>query len=303
MAKTVHKATADKETIKAKAREQVANRKLDRLKDRYEKLKAITDSQLETQTHQHQRLESELREARAQNEELAAQLKFVKDEAAMWKSQLFDQLDRAERKHQDFVNLQTELAEAQWQMVELLNEERARCETERAKAEVEAEQARRELVAARARVDGLKNLGACLAAKLERATAQRNVLQREHARLVEATEERIAQLEARDLEIEELRIQLFDARRLLLSRHLETQSWETLKQGLARPDEPEPTESAEPEAAGRVADIVLSPQKAIGHRRLKLAALPEQSSQIPPAPHLLLRRAGKALGDWLKLGD
>jgi DNA repair exonuclease SbcCD ATPase subunit len=322
MAKSVTKTPTDNELMKAKAREQVASRKLDRLKDRYQKLKAITDTQFESHAEERTRLEQALADARAENEELRTRLQGVKDEAAMWKAQLFDQLDRAEARHEEFVALQTELAEAQWQMVELVNEERLRCETERARADLATEQARKQLVAERARVDGLKNLGACLTARLERATAQRKVLQREHARLAELAESRTAQLEARELELEELRAQLFQARGQLLSHRLESQSWDALKEGLGADsaaslamDEElvssdsqfEPTE-AELTASGEW-DLHISsetrpagPPQRVGQRQVKLARpLPPEVN--PPAfkPSELWGRASKTLGGWFRL--
>lgn len=312
MAKIAQKTPVDKELVKAKAREQVASRKLDRLKDRYDKLKVITDTQFESHASERQRLEQALADAQAQQQELLNRLQGVKDEAAMWKAQLFEQLDRAEAKHQEFLALQAELADAQWQMVELVNEERVRCETERARAEMATEQARKQLIAERARVDGLKNLGACLTAKLERATAQRKVLQREHARLVELAEDRALQLEAKDDELEELRVQLFEARGQLLSHRLQSETWDALKEGLgggaAHPLLPE-AEAAPVEAApdrwdvgDQVGDGQLpSPPARVGQRQIKLAPLPSQASLPAFKPIELLGRASKTVGGWFRL--
>jgi chromosome segregation ATPase len=301
--KTVQKVPLDKELIKAKAREQVASRKLDRLKDRYEKLKVITDTQFESHSGERQLLELRLSESLALNEWLESRCKNLQDEAAMWKAQLFEQLDRLDQKHLDLQTLQTELAEAQWQMVELVNEERTRCETERAKSEIQVDLLQKELVAARARVDGLKNLGVCLTARLERATAQRKVLQREHARLAEQAEARAQLLEAKDDEIEELRVQLFEARRQILSHRLESDSWDALKQGLPQLETPAP--AVEWDVAHLVAETAQqAPRKSEGRRQLKLAPMPEPAPLNPLlVPRQLLARASKTLGGWFKLGS
>jgi chromosome segregation ATPase len=303
-AKTTQKAPLDQELVKAKAREQVASRKLDRLKDRYEKLKVITDTHFETHSGEREKLEQRLQQSQAQIQELSARCQSLQDEAAMWKSQLFDQLDRSDAKHQEFLTLQTELAEAQWQMVELINEERTRCETERAKSEVQVDLLGKELIAARARVDGLKNLGTCLTAKLERATAQRKVLQREHARLAEQAEARAQLLESKDDEIEELRVQLFEARRQILTQRLDSQSWEVLKEGLASEPAPQPAVQKW-EVAHLVAESPLqAPRKPEGRRQLKLAPIPSaQSSGVLKTPRQLFQRATKTMGGWFKLGS
>lgn len=304
MAKTSAKTPIDKELVKAKAREQVASRKLDRLKDRYDRLKVITDTQFETHSQELDSLKAQLAESRAHNEELSARLKMLGDEAAMWKSQLFDQLDRWDLQRQEYLNLQTELAEAQWQMVELVNEERARCELERARCEAQLDVLQKELVASRSRVDGLKNLGTCLTAKLERATAQRKVLQREHARLSDLAEERAHLLEIKDGEMETLRVQLFEARRQILSHRLESDSWDSLKDGLATPKtETPPAETQQWDVAAHLIpeSPLPAPIRAVGHRQLKLASMPAQSSSISNGPLRLFQRATKTVGGWFRI--
>ena len=306
MAKTTtQKTQIDKELVKAKAREQVASRKLDRLKDRYDRLKVITDTQFESHAGELEELKSQLADSLARNEELAGRLKAIGDEAAMWKSQLFDQLDRWDTQRQEYLSLQTELAEAQWQMVELLNEERTRCELDRARSEAQVDQLRKELTASRARVDGLKNLGTCLTAKLERATAQRTVLQREHARLVELADERARQVESKDEEAEGLRIQLFEARRQILSYRLQSESWEALKEGLDNdgPDQAPANLFEWDVAAHLIAESPMAvPVRAVGHRQLKLAPLPTESSSPQSAgPLRLLQRATKTVGGWFRI--
>lgn len=304
MAKTSPKSPIDKELVKAKAREQVASRKLDRLKDRYDRLKVITDTQFESHSHELEQLKGQLAESRAHNEEMASRLKMIGDEAAMWKSQLFDQLDRWDAQRQEYLGLQTELAEAQWQMVELINEERTRCELERARCEAQLDLLQKELVASRARVDGLKNLGTCLTAKLERVTAQRKVLQREHARLADLAEERAHQLDSKDEEILDLRNRLFEARRQILSHRLESDSWEALKEGLASRELEAP--SAEPQEWDMAAHIIPEsplpvPVRDIGHRQVKLASMPAQSSPVSDGPLRLFQRATKTVGGWFRI--
>lgn len=317
----------DKELVKARAREQVANRKLDRLKERYDKLKTETDRQ-HAEAGDREALDLRLRETLDQNEELTLRCKSLADEAAMWKSQLFDQLDRLDSKHEACVALQSELAEAQWQMVELVNQERLRCETERARSDAQVDGLEKSLVAARARVDGLKNLGTCLTAKLERATAQCKVLQREHARLSELAESRAQQLEGKEAELESMRAQLFEARGQIVSQRLSSQSWDLLKQGLNAPAEfvsaefelalaeaqtesPELPEAdivrpAEPLPLGSEAAHVIPEsaplRKPEGRRQVKLAPLPPSSSVSLPTPFQLLSRASKTVGGWFKLG-
>ncbi len=321
----------DKELVQAKAREQVASRKLARLKERYDKLKTVTDSQYDALVGEREGLNLRLQEALAENEELTQRCKGLGDEAAMWKSQLFEQLDRLDTKHEAFVALQSELAEAQWQMVELVNQERRQCETERALSESRVDELEKSLIAARARVDGLKNLGTCLTAKLDRATAQRKVLQREHARLTELAESRAQQLESKEEELENLRAQLFEARGQILSQRLGSDSWDLLKEGLNAPAEfvsaefdlalaeaalefdelalaEVPTESAaEPLPVGWEAAHVITEatvlRKPEGRRQIKLAPLPQASNPVRlTAPFQLFSRASKAVGGWFKLG-
>ena len=290
-AKISTKPSADCELIKARAREQVASRKLDRLKDRYEKLKSITDTEFEKQTGE--------REALAlRNEELEARCRGLQDEASMWRTQLFEQLDRLDSTKEEFYALQAELAQAQWELVELVDLERTRCETALALSQAEVHQLSKELVSARARVDGLKNLGSCLAAKLDRATAQRKVLQREHARLTELAEMRAGLLESRDEEIATLRAELFEARGQLLSHQLDSPRWETLREGLGEDSAEETVEDL---------PLVLEPtfpeaaSKPVGQRRLKLAFLPAEESRVEPLPKRLWMRAGKTFEGWFKL--
>ena len=304
MAKTSPKTQIDKELVKAKAREQVASRKLDRLKDRYDRLKVITDTQFESHADELDTVKGQLAESLAHNEAMTARLKAIADEAAMWKSQLFDQLDRWDAQRQDYLSLQTELAEAQWQMVELLNEERARCEMDRARSEALVDQLQKELTASRARVDGLKNLGTCLTAKLDRATAQRKVLQREHARLAELADERMRQVESKDEEAEGLRVQLFEARRQILSHRLQSESWEALKEGLdSDGTDDAPVNPFEWDVAAHlIPDSPMAvPQRAVGHRQLKLASLPTESHPGSASPLRLLQRATKTVGGWFRL--
>lgn len=297
------------ELIKVKAREQVASRKLFRLKERYDKLKSITDTLFESQSQERVAIECRLKDSLALNEELAVRCQSLQDEAAMWKAQLFEQLDRLDNKHEEFLALQTELHQAQWQMVELLNEERHLCETERARSEARVDSLQKELTAARARVDGLKNLGACLAAKLERATDQRKVLQREHARLTELCESKEQRLLEKELQIEELRAQLFDARGQLLSQQLASSDWSSLKVGLAPAPQVAPVPSAEetPVAAMVVeleTTVELPPSGQrfpSGERRpVRLAGTPATSRE-KVSPLALWSRATKTVGSWLKL--
>lgn len=325
----------DKELQQAKAREQIANRKLDRLKERYDKLKTVTDSQHETLADERESADLRLREALSENEDLALRCKALQDEAAMWKSQLFDQLDRLDGKHEEYVALQAELAESQWQMVEEVNQERMRCETERARSEAQLDGLQKSLVAARARVDGLKNLGTCLTAKLDRANAQCTVLQREHARLSELAESRHALLEGKDEEIESLRAQLFEARGQLLTQRLSSDTWDRLKEGLNAPSEfvsaefdlalageteaavasgfeqsfdETAVESVEPAPAGweaaHVVTETLPLRKPEGRRQVKLAPLPQSAPTAALAvPFQLFSRASKTVGGWFKLGS
>jgi hypothetical protein len=230
----------------------------------------------------------------------------------MWKAQLFDQLDRLDATKQEFYDLQSELARAQWELVELVDLERTRCETALARSQAEVHDLSKELVSSRSRVDGLKNLGTCLAAKLERTAAQKRVLQREHARLTELAETRAALLETREEELVALRAELFEARRQLLSHRLESQGWDSLKQGLHAPVAT-PAEliwdlaASAGEPDGVVPETVilpaLPPSAEVGRRRLKLAGVPLVESQVPPLPKRLWMRAGKTVEGWFKLGS
>lgn len=298
--KATTKGTLDTDLVKAKAREQVAARKLERLKERYDKLKAITDTQLEKHAGEREKSDGRLQDALQENAELVARCKGLQDEAAMWKAQLFEQLDRLDAKQLDFQTVQTELAETQWQLVELMEAERHRAETALAQSIGEIDRLQKELVGSKARVDGLKNLGTCLAAKLDRATAQRKVLQRDHARLSEVAEMRANLLDIKDDEIEALKADLFAARGQLLSHKLDSQSWDTLKSALGEEptDQPEALTSAW-DAAHVIAPDFALPRRAEGRRQLKLAAMPEQSSPITELPKKLF----KTVGSWFKLNS
>lgn len=329
------KTPIDKELTKAKTREQVAYRKLDRLKERYDKLKLITDSELMRHAEEQAAIHKHHEDTLIENEELKARCQSLADEAAMWKAQLFDQLDRLDDKQaelttqqQDFYALQSELAEAQWQLVELVDLERSRAEADLARAQVAIDDLSKELVAEKARVDGLKNLGTCLAAKLERATAQRKVLQREHARLFTLAEQRTELLKAKDDELAEIQNELFEARRQLLSYRIETSSWDGLKESLAQPaasyTQAEATsfESVDPiideqPQAGTVANTIAFSCETIEphpllvgqslikseHKRrpLKLRAMNDKAGQDNASPQNLFSRASQVISSWLKL--
>lgn len=307
------KPLVDKELIKAKAREQVASRKLDRLKERYDKLKVLTETQLQKQSGEREKLEQSLHESLALNEELSLRCKSLQDEASMWKAQLFEQLDRLDHKHDEFLSLQTELSQAQWQMVELVNHERTLCETERAKSEAQVDSLQKELTAARARVDGLKNMGTCLAAKLDRATAQRDVLQREHARLVEQGETQELLLESKDEEITELRNQLFEARGQLLTQRLASDNWSSLKEGLdhqtpapepfLEPEEPQHPVAVSQESndiAHTISETLLAANSQ-GRRQLRLASSSRLQPVVLASPFKWFSHAKNTVSGWLKV--
>lgn len=308
----------DKELKKANAREQVANRKLERLKERYDKLKLATDSQLAKYAEEQRKSRDFYAETLARNIELEASCKNLSDEAAMWKAQLFEQLDRLDEKkadlvaqQQDFYALQSELAEAQWQLVELVDLERNRAETELAKSHAQIDSLKKELVSANARIEGLRNLGTYLTAKLERATAQRKVLQREHARLCELAEDRKALLINSSDELRSLENELFEARGKLLSHHLDTSSWEGLRESLGQQGSHPFDEACKADKARKAIEPVLVAaieppaitamliEKPPKRKPLRLA--PSQAQSDITKPPSLLRRAGKAIGSWLKL--
>ncbi len=295
------KAPLEKELIKAKAREQVNQRKLERLKERFEKLQAESETQAGRLATEKEKWDAKLQKRDLQKKKLAARCKTLQDEATMWKSQLFEQMDRLEEQQADFLEVRTELAEAQWQLVELVETERSQREIELAKSQAEAYQLRTELTATRAQADGLRNMGTCLAAKLEKAVAQRKVLQREHIRLSELVEERTQLLDRRETEIEALKTALFEARGQLLTHRLESESWPVLKAGLEGFEEV-PLSSLEEvplSSLEGLAPLTTSPER----RPLKLAALPASSGSVTTVgARGLLHRASKTVGGWFKLG-
>jgi hypothetical protein len=297
--------SAEKELIKANAREQVANRKLDRLKERFEKLKVVSEAQLDKHAAEREKHDRRMQASLAENAELQSRCKSLQDEAAMWKAQLFEQLDRLDAKQAEFLEMQGELAQAQWQFVELVDQERAEAQIAQAQSQAQVVSLQKELVSMQSRVEGLKTMGSCLNAKLERATAQRRVLQREHARLSELAEMRASLLEIKDDEVERLKADLFEARRQILSHRLDSQSWDSLKAGLGDDQDGLPAQAwdvAHVIADTVVAPLPVAPRKGEGRRQLKLAALPAASSpEATVSPKGLLQRASKTLGGWFKL--
>ena len=298
------KAPLEKELIKAKAREQVNQRKLERLKERFEKLQAESEAQAARLATEKEKWEAKLQKKELQKKKLAARCKTLQDEATMWKTQLFEQMDRLEEQRADFMAVRTELAEAQWQLVELVEAERSQREIELAKSQAEAYELRKELTVARAQADGLRNVGVCLTAKLEKAIAQRKVLQREHIRLSELAEERAQLLELHETEIEALKTALFEARGQILTHRLESESWPVLKAGLEEPVIEETVEDwALEELPLSSLEGVLPVTVSRERRPLKLAALPSSSSPIATVgARQLLHRASKTVGGWFKLG-
>lgn len=303
--KPAPKAALEKELIKAKAREQVSQRKLDRLKERFEKLQAEGEAQSDRWNAERERWENKLQKLDHQKKKLAVRCKTLQDEAGMWKSQLFEQMDRLEEQRADFTSVRAELTEAQWQLVELVEAERTQREIELAKAQAETFELRRELTAARAQADGLRNVGSCLTAKLEKAVAQRKVLQREHIRLSELVEERTSLLEQRDQEIEALKMALFEARGQILTHRLESETWPVLAAGLHHEapaeESQEDWEFEETPLSALGSSLELHPSRE--RRPLKLAAFPSASSSVTAVgARQLLHRAGKTVGGWFKLG-
>lgn len=291
MTETMPTVLLDQELLKAKTREEVARRKLERLKERYRQLQELT-SQPEPESHP-----AEQRLAEVLQEHLALQERHqrLQDEAAMWKSQLFEQLDRLEIREMEFQALRGELAETQWQLVELLNEERTRSETERAHLEMQLDALQRELTASRARVDGLKNLGACLAAKLERAASERQTSQLAQLEQTQQLAASLAQLEQKDQEIQELRSELFETRRRLLSHQLDQADWVELKRGLEIPVAVAPSSFDSAGDAEACEEAAVVPR-----RRLRLAAAPQS-----PEPRILPIRdwwtqASRSLESWMR---
>lgn len=301
------KAPLEKELIKAKAREQVCQRKLDRLKERFEKLHSEVETITEKFAIEREKLEVRLQKKDLQKKKFAVRCKTLQDEAVMWKSQLFEQMDRLEEQQTDFMAVRTELAEAQWQLVELVESERSQRELDLAKSQAESLQLRKALTDSRAQSDGLRNMGTCLAAKLEKAISQRKVLQREHIRLTELAEERGLLLDQRDAEVEALKAQLFEARGQLLTHQLESETWPVLKAGLEEPvsleelaEEWDLEETAPPI---EVEEAVLVGRSA-ERRSVKLAVLPSQSSTADSiGPRQLFHRASKTVGGWFKIGS
>ena len=297
------KAPLEQELIKARAREQVGQRKLDRLKDRFEKLQHELENLAGKFSAEREKWELRLQKKELQKKKFAVRCKTLQEEAAMWKSQLFEQMDRAEEQQADFLAVRTELAEAQWQLVEAVEGERNQRELELAKSQAETCQLRKALTESRAQADGLRNMGACLTAKLEKAISQRKVLQREHIRLTELAEERAILLDQRETELEALKTQLFEARGQLLTHQLESESWPALKAGLEQPVFEEIAEEWNLEEASSLSQGELELSHSNERRPLKLAALPDvPSTASSVGPRQLLHRASKTLGGWFRIG-
>lgn len=303
------KASLEKELMKAKTREQVSQRKLDRLKERFEKLQAEFEACSVKHALEKDKWEAKLAKREQQKKKLAARCKTLRDEAAMWKTQLFEQMDRLEEQQADSLAVRTELAEAQWQLVELVEAERSQREIELAKSQAETYELRKELTAARAQAEGLRNVGACLTAKLEKAIAQRKVLQREHIRLSELVEERSRELEFFEAEIDSLKTALFQARGQILTHRLDSESWPALKAGLEDGDHEEVPEVEshdewdlqEPPLSSLEAVLPLTNSRE--RRALKLAPVPSHASAVNSSgARELLHRASKTVGGWFKIG-
>ncbi len=284
----------EQKVTKASAREQVANRKIERLKSRFDRLQAAFDAQ----KLQSESLVDDLQAISAQKESEASDLenrcRTLRDEAAMWKAQLFEKLDcleagasQQQSLEQEFVHLQRAYSQVAEQLAEINPEDWER----RLQASLQrAETAEKDLVCARAQTEGLKAMGTCLAAKLEKETAQRKFLKAENGDLQSQSLELTKLLNARNEELAKVKRDLFESRGDLLRLRLESESWEVLQSGLTKSEAHTERKSAAPEPL----EPTHAPALTIDFPVPAYASAPTKS---------LLQRAGKTLGGWLNLSS
>lgn len=283
----------EQKLTKADAREQVANRKLERLKSRFDRLQAAFDAQkLQTES-----LVDDLQAVSVQKESAASELesrcRALRDEAAMWKAQLFEKLDSLEAGNSHQQTLEQELSQlrrAYGQVAEQLAEiDPGDWERRLQASQNRAETSEKELAGARAQIEGLKSMGTCLAAKLEKETAQRKFLKSENGDLQSQSLELTKLLNARNEDLARVKRDLFESRGELLRLRLESETWDVLQSGLTKSEAHTERKSAPPEP---VVPPTVAPTPTIDFPVPAYASAPSKG---------LLQRAGKTLGGWLKL--